>query len=283
MKKHWSRRNQRHSSKSVSARLVTGFKDSGFRLFPLFKAFSTTDNLDGMHRSSWRTYLTTLLLVAAISFFAQENRAFADSQDTRGSGVRLGSALVSKEGQLKVEELKKDQAGEEFKDPELINVDSLETDATKPGPFKKAQAAVTKFTDADLAPSSKLVSKERTASVAKPAAPAVLKTKTPSPVKKKEVQLPDPAPALVKLNTPAISTQGVVTGHSNFGVAVEYGADPKHGSQEIWFNYSNGIKMNGDKKTVRTPRRRYGERDLQRRQTEAPARGRDQTDQEEAC
>jgi len=62
---------------------------------------------------------------------------------------------------------------------------------------------------------------------------------------KKGFELPDPDPALVKLDVPAKSTQGTVTGKSVWGMAVEYGTDKKDGGLEIWFNFSKGIKLVG--------------------------------------
>lgn len=93
------------------------------------------------------------------------------------------------------------------------------------------------------AESKQLVSADnpKTKTIAKkpPAAKAEAK-----PVKK-GFELPDPDPALVKLDVKPQKTQGIVTGRSAYGVAVEYAADKKTGGQEIWFNYSKGIKLVG--------------------------------------
>ncbi len=74
-------------------------------------------------------------------------------------------------------------------------------------------------------------------------------TKTPEvQEKKKGFQLPDRDADLEKVATTARSVEGVVTGVSKHGVAVEYAADPEKGGMEIWFNYTKKIKLSGIKK-----------------------------------
>jgi len=40
-------------------------------------------------------------------------------------------------------------------------------------------------------------------------------------------------------------TEGTITGVNNMGIAVEYAVDKKEGGYEIWFNYTQGIKLEG--------------------------------------
>ncbi len=82
------------------------------------------------------------------------------------------------------------------------------------------------------------------ASAAK-AAGAKAETKIEKAEKKNKSGLPDPDPALVKLKVKPQTTQGTVTGRSAQGVAVEYAVDKKEGGHEIWFNYTEGIKLVG--------------------------------------
>ncbi len=63
--------------------------------------------------------------------------------------------------------------------------------------------------------------------------------------KKKGYELPNPDPEWEKSSPVEKETQGIVTGVSAQGIAVEYAVSKKEGGQEIWFNYTTGIKLVG--------------------------------------
>lgn len=62
---------------------------------------------------------------------------------------------------------------------------------------------------------------------------------------KKKSGLRERDPELVKAATKPKTVQGLVTGVSRQGIAIEYGSDPKQGGLEIWFNYVEGMKYSG--------------------------------------
>ena len=67
-------------------------------------------------------------------------------------------------------------------------------------------------------------------------------------LKKKTFTLPDPDPADEKMLGYIKRLEGVVSGKSNYGMAVEYGVDPvTKVPGEMWVNYTKAVKFQGVK------------------------------------